>query len=74
LIFSAFQAGLNPTDDVTIAYEASTGSPSNRLGQIITAHQEYIVNSIKQPLAATPLPPLSEIIQEKMEVKKRKTK
>jgi hypothetical protein len=47
-------------------YEVPT---TQRLGQIITAHQEYIANTIKQPLVAAPLPPLTEIIQEKTTVR-----
>ncbi|XP_031549058.1 isoleucine--tRNA ligase, cytoplasmic-like [Actinia tenebrosa] len=62
------RANLLPTDDVTVVYEA-LAAPQHRLGDIISAHQEYITSSIKQPLLAAPLPPLTEIIHERTEVK-----
>ncbi|EDO38650.1 predicted protein [Nematostella vectensis] len=65
------KAGLQPVDDVSIVYEVEP-SGSQRLGEIINAHKEYIQTSVKQPVRSSPLPALTEIIHEQTDIKGEK--
>ncbi|XP_071488561.1 isoleucine--tRNA ligase, cytoplasmic-like [Diadema antillarum] len=62
------KAHLVPTDEITIFYQVDP--PSDRLTQIIPAHEEYIFSTIKQPLLPLPTPNgTEEIIRETFQLK-----
>eukprot|EP00057_Strongylocentrotus_purpuratus_P012333 XP_011666807.1 PREDICTED: LOW QUALITY PROTEIN: isoleucine--tRNA ligase, cytoplasmic [Strongylocentrotus purpuratus] len=62
------KANLMPTDAITIFYNVEPAS--DRLTKIIPAHEEYIFNTIKQPLRLAPMPAgVEETIRETFQLK-----
>lgn len=61
-----------PTEEITIVVEAVADkdiSAYNKLHEVSQSYQEFITDSIKQPIVTTPLStPCDEIIQELVDV------
>ncbi|XP_077985706.1 isoleucine--tRNA ligase, cytoplasmic-like isoform X2 [Glandiceps talaboti] len=62
------KAKLVPVDDITVFYEVTAAD--GYLSNVVSNHQEYISNSIKQPIQAYPVPSdCKEIVKESVQMK-----
>lgn len=74
-IFLELQAGLQPTDDITVAYDIQTirdNEKASYLQSVVQNYQDYIADATKQPISSSDsCLSLPLIIEEVMEVRHR---